>query len=112
MAKNTIGSVLDELYDTILDRRKAGNSETSYVAKLAIKGRLKICQKLGEEAVETVIDAVADKKSGVVSESADMLFHLLMLWADMGIKPADIATELQRRQNISGIDEKKNRKKT
>jgi phosphoribosyl-ATP pyrophosphohydrolase len=111
MAKPDIGSVLDELYTTILQRRKEGNSEASYVAKLATKGRMKISQKLGEEAVETIIDAIADKKSGVVSESADMLFHLLMLWADMGIKPADVAAELHKRQNVSGIDEKKNRKK-
>lgn len=110
MAEETIDATLDALYATIIERRKTGDKETSYVAKLAAKGRHKICQKLGEEAVEIVIDAVADKKNGVVSESADMLFHLLMLWADMGIALTDIAAELQRRQNISGIEEKKNRK--
>lgn len=102
---------LDALYATILERRKSGDASSSYVAKLADKGREKICQKLGEEAVETIIDAIADKKKGVVSESADMLFHLLMLWADMGIKPDDVAAELARREGTSGIDEKKNRKK-
>jgi phosphoribosyl-ATP pyrophosphohydrolase len=102
---------LEALYATIIERRKNSDAANSYVAKLAGKGRDKICQKLGEEAVETIIDAVADKKKGVVAESADLLFHLLMLWADMGIKPADIAAELERRQGTSGIDEKKNRKK-
>lgn len=112
MAKNKaeIGDTLDALYATILERRKSGDNDSSYVAKLAGRGRHKMCQKLGEEAVEVVIDAVANKKKGTVSESADLLFHLLMLWADMGIKPKDVAAELAARQGTSGIDEKKNRK--
>ena len=106
-----LGDTLNGLYATIVERRKKGDPDSSYVAKLAAKGRGKICQKLGEEAVETIIDAMDDKKNGVVGESADLLFHLAMLWADMGVKPADIAAELQRREGTSGIEEKKNRKK-
>lgn len=106
-----LDDTLEKLHATIIKRREKGDPDSSYVAKLAQKGRGKICQKLGEEAVETIVDAMADKKSGVVSESADLLFHLLMLWADMGVKPADVAAELQRREGTSGIDEKKNRKK-
>lgn len=111
MAKSALDPTLETLYATIMERRKNGNPENSYVAKLAAKGREKICQKLGEEAVETVIDGVAGYKKGVVGESADLLFHLCMLWADMGIKPADVAAELQRREGVSGVEEKKNRKK-
>ncbi|MCH2547839.1 MAG: phosphoribosyl-ATP diphosphatase [Alphaproteobacteria bacterium] len=110
MPKAPLDNTLDALYATIIERRQSNDSDSSYVAKLAKKGRHKICQKLGEEAVETVIEGVADKKKAVVSESSDLLFHLLMLWADMGIKPDDIAKELIRRQSISGIEEKKNRK--
>lgn len=107
----SLGATLDTLYATITERRKNGDADSSYVAKLADKGRGKICQKFGEESVEVIVDAMADKKNGVVGESADMLFHLMMLWADMGIKPADVAAELRRREGTSGIDEKKNRKK-
>lgn len=107
----TLGSQLDKLHDTILQRRKKGDAESSYVAKLTAKGRGKMCQKLGEEAVEVIVDALSDKKKGVIAESADVLFHLSMIWADMGIKPADVAAELQRREGISGVEEKKNRKK-
>lgn len=106
-----LGTALDGLYATIAERRREGDADASYVAKLAAKGRGKICQKLGEEAVETIVDAMAGKKNGVVGESADLLFHLLMLWADMGVEPADVAAELQRREGTSGIEEKKNRKK-
>lgn len=107
----SLGEQLDSLYKTILARRKKGDGEDSYVAKLAARGRGKMCQKFGEEAVEVIIDAMDDKKKGVIAESADVLFHLSMIWADMGIKPADVAAELQRREGISGIEEKKNRKK-
>lgn len=110
MAEN-LGTQLDSLYKTITERRKSDDTEKSYVAKLTAKGRGKMCQKLGEEAVEVIIDAMADKKKGVIAESADVLFHLSMIWADMGIKPADVAAELHRRENTSGIEEKKNRKK-
>lgn len=99
---------IEELYNTIKSRKKS-SPEESYVAKLFDKGRNKIAQKLGEEAVEVVIDAARDKKKGVISESADLLFHMLVLWADMGIKPSDVIEELQGRKGISGIAEKKNR---
>ena len=100
---------LETLYATILARR-AGGSDASYVAKLTAKGRAKIAQKVGEEAVETVIAAVADDRAAIISESADLLFHLAVLWADSGVTPANIAAELDRRQGVSGLDEKAARK--
>lgn len=101
--------VLDRLLARIIANR-SGNPATSYVAKLTGKGRAKIAQKLGEEAVETVIAAVADDRAGIVSESADLLFHLAVLLADAGLGFDDIRAELERREGVSGLAEKANRK--
>ena len=101
--------VLEELFE-IIKERQGGDPEKSYAAKLFKKGRFKIAQKLGEEAVETVIEAVADNKKEAIQESADLLFHLLVLWADMGIKPAKVMKELEKRKGKSGIEEKNSRK--
>ena len=76
------------------------------MAKLAGKGRAKIAQKVGEEAVETVIAAMAGERDGVVGESADLLFHLLMLLADMDVPLDAVLDELERREGVSGIAEK------
>ena len=100
---------LETLYATILSRR-TGDADTSYVARLTANGRDKIAQKVGEEAVETVVAAVRDDRAAIVSESADLLFHLAILWADAGVSPADITAELERREGVSGLDEKAARK--
>lgn len=96
---------LSQLEATIRTRRSA-DPDSSYVAKLTARGRAKIAQKVGEEAVETVIAAVADDKNEVVKESADLLFHLCVLLADMGLSLDDICDELERREGVSGIAEK------
>ncbi len=101
---------LDELYDVIASRKKNGGEE-SYTAKLFEKGTEKIAQKVGEEAVEAVIAAMKKDSKELISESADLLFHLLVLWADQGVKPKDIIEKLKERKGVSGIEEKKNRKK-
>lgn len=101
---------LNRLEQTIRARRSA-SPESSYVAKLTAKGRAKIAQKLGEEAVETVIAAMADDKAEVVKEGADLIFHLIVLLADMGLSLDDIYAELDRREGVSGIDEKASRPK-
>ena len=101
---------LDRLYKAILDRRGA-DPETSYTAKLFHRGRAKIAQKLGEEAVETVIEAIAGDKDKLAQESADLLYHLLVLWADAGLKPKDVYEVLAAREGVSGIAEKASRKK-
>ena len=100
---------LDELY-AIIDARRAGDPATSYVARSFAKGRAKLAQKVGEEAVETVIAAVGGDREAVIAESADLLFHLLMLWADAGVAPADVLAALEDRRGTSGIDEKARRR--
>lgn len=101
---------LRHLYDIILSRRHASPDE-SYVAKLFARGRERMAQKVGEEAVETALAAVASKQQALISESADLVFHLLILWADMGVTPEDIIAEMQRREGIPGLDEKSSRRK-
>jgi len=100
--------ILDELFE-VINSRKYDDPDKSYVAKLYKKGRHKIAQKLGEEAVETVIEAVANNKKETISESADLLFHLLVLWADMDINPDKVMKELKKRTGKSGIEEKESR---
>ena len=99
----------DHLLATIIERR-GGDPATSYVAKISAKGRAKLAQKLGEEAVELVIAAVADDRAEMISEGADLMFHLALLLADAGLSFDDIRTELARREGVSGIDEKAGRK--
>jgi len=99
---------LDELY-AIIDERRSGDAATSYVARSFAKGRAKLAQKVGEEAVETVIAAVGGDRAAVIAESADLLFHLTMLWADAGVAPADVLAALEDRRGTSGIDEKARR---
>ena len=98
-------ATLHQLEQTIRQRRDA-DPAASYVARLTAKGRAKIAQKVGEEAVETVIAAMAGERDGVVGESADLLFHLLMLLADMDVPLDAVLDELERREGVSGIAEK------
>src|SRR5919206_2071935 len=93
------GTTLERLYAQILARRNA-HPEESYTAKLMARGTKKIAQKLGEEAVETLIEAMRRDRDGVVAESADLLYHLLVLWADAGVTPADVWAELHRREGL------------
>ncbi len=97
--------ILDRL-EAVITSRRGGDTNKSYVAKLFQKGRKKIAQKVGEEAVETALAAVMDDRQEVVAESADLLFHMMILWADMDIGPDEIFEELAKREGISGIDEK------
>ena len=101
------GSILDRLFVTIAARRGADPS-LSYTAKLFSQGRARIAQKLGEEAVETVIAAVAESPS-VAGESADLLYHLLVLWAEAGLAPGEVWAALEARMGVSGIAEKASR---
>lgn len=101
--------VLDRLYD-VIDSRKGADPDTSYTARLFSRGRQQIAKKLGEEAVETLIEGIRGDKPKLVAESADMLYHLLTLWASVGVRPAAIWAELDRREGLSGIAEKAARK--
>eukprot|EP00190_Bangiopsis_sp_CCMP1999_P001499 CAMPEP_0198736220 /NCGR_PEP_ID=MMETSP1475-20131203/64289_1 /TAXON_ID= ORGANISM="Unidentified sp., Strain CCMP1999" /NCGR_SAMPLE_ID=MMETSP1475 /ASSEMBLY_ACC=CAM_ASM_001111 /LENGTH=336 /DNA_ID=CAMNT_0044499993 /DNA_START=161 /DNA_END=1171 /DNA_ORIENTATION=+ len=101
--------VLDALYETVKSR-KGADASTSWTAKLFSKGRKKIAQKVGEEAVEAVIAGVNDDREELIKESADLLYHLNVLWADAGVAPGEVWGELRRREGTSGIAEKQSRR--
>jgi phosphoribosyl-ATP pyrophosphohydrolase len=100
--------IVDRLYTTVKRRRRA-NPETSYTASLYKKGRPQIAKKMGEEAVEVVVAAMTGDRKAVIAESGDLLFHLMVLWAEAGVKPAQVWKELEHRFGVSGIDEKNSR---
>ena len=100
--------VILRLYSVIKDRIQ-NNAENSYVNSLHKAGINKISEKLGEEAVETIIAILAKQKQDIVHESADLLFMLLIALAEKDIDPNEIFDELIRREGVSGIKEKENR---
>lgn len=99
------GGVLDRLYATVVARRGT-DPNSSYTAKLQGEGTARIAQKFGEEAVETVIAAVSGDAPALIGESADLLYHLMVLWEDAGVAPADIWRALEARTGRSGLAEK------
>ena len=99
---------LTRLEATIAQRLTASPDE-SYVAKLNSKGLAKIAQKVGEEAVETVIAAMSGTREELVSESADLLMHLIVLLQKQGVSLEEVMAELDRREGVSGLDEKASR---
>lgn len=102
-------STLARLEATIAVRQDA-DPASSYVAKLNAKGMTKIAQKLGEEAVETVIAALTGTREQLVGEAADLLFHFMVLLNAADVPLADVLAELDRREGTSGIAEKAARK--
>ena len=102
------GRILDALFALVMARKDA-NPQSSYTAKLYAKGVDKIAQKLGEEAVEAVIEGVKGDPAKLAAESADLLYHLMVLWAARGVDPAEVWAILKSRQGVSGIVEKNNR---
>jgi phosphoribosyl-ATP pyrophosphohydrolase len=107
--QETKSDVLERLFKTIKSRH-GDSPEASYTAKLFSKGRGEIARKLGEEAIETIVAALDGGDSEVISESADLLYHLLVLWADIGVEPSHVWEELVHREGTSGLDEKDARK--
>jgi len=103
-----MNDTLQALEKTITERREA-DPDSSYVASLQAKGRAKMAEKLGEEATETVIAAIQDDREAMIGESADLLFHLMVLLADMDISLEDSIAELARREGSSGLEEKASR---
>jgi phosphoribosyl-ATP pyrophosphohydrolase len=97
--------VLDRLWSVVLSRRDA-DPEVSHSARLLSRGTAKVAQKFGEESVECIIEAVAGKKPELIAESADVLYHLLVLWVSAGVHPSEVWAELERREGVSGIAEK------
>ena len=102
---------LDRL-EAVIAERRAADPAASYVARLHAKGRAAIAQKLGEEAVETVIAACGPDPAKIVPEAADLVFHLLVLLADAGLTLDDVRAELARREGVGGLAEKAGREKT
>ena len=98
-------AVLDRLWSVVVSRRGA-DPAVSHSARLLSRGTAKVAQKFGEEAVECLIEAVAGNHRAVVAESADVLYHLIVLWVACGIRPDEVWEELKRREGISGIAEK------
>lgn len=94
----------------VLEARKAADPDTSYVASLHAKGLNKILEKVGEECTETLIAAKDAEQSGktdkVVYETADLWFHSLVMLSSLGLGPEDVLSELARRFDLSGLDEK------
>ena len=101
--------VLDRLY-LVIDSRKGADPDTSYTARLFSRGRQQIAKKLGEEAVEALIEGIRGDLVKLVLESADVLYHQLTLWAATNVKPKAIWSELARREGLSGLAEKASRK--
>lgn len=104
-----MADALTRLQQTI-EARRAADPDSSYVARLFHKGRGKIAQKVGEEAVETVIAALSGSDAELIGESADLIFHLAVLLADRGLTLDAVLAELDRREGVSGITEKAARK--
>ena len=107
---NNKAAVLARL-SAVIEGRKGADPDSSYTANLFDKGRAEISRKVGEEALETVIAALQQDKHALTTESADLIYHLLVLWADAEMSPEDVWDELARREGTSGIDEKKSRAK-
>jgi phosphoribosyl-ATP pyrophosphohydrolase len=103
-----MADVLNKLA-AVLEARKSGDPQSSYVAGLYAKGLDAVLKKIGEEATETVLAAKSGERAKIVHETADLWFHTLIMLAQTGIKPDDILAELDRRFGVSGLDEKASR---
>lgn len=103
-------SILHDLEATILSR-KGADPDSSWTAKLLAKGPEKCAEKFGEEAIEAIIEAVKDNKTGLAAEGADVLYHFLVMLAARGVALDDVLTVLAERQGLSGIAEKAARPK-
>jgi phosphoribosyl-ATP pyrophosphohydrolase len=100
-----MSDILERLAD-VVESRKAGDPEMSYVARLFARGDDAILKKIGEEATEAVLAAKNGDRLRIVGETADLWFHCLIMLARYGLRPSDVLAELRRREGISGIDEK------
>lgn len=108
MTAENPADILARLF-AVIESRKGGDADSSYTAKLLAGGAPKIGKKLGEEATEVTIAALSEGPDAVARESADLLYHLLVMWSAMGLTPEDVYAELAKREGTSGIDEKNSR---
>ena len=109
-SKQSDGTILEDLF-RVIESRRGDDPNESYTAKLMARGLDKMCEKVGEEAFEVVVAALRQGPGRVAEESADLLYHLLVLWAETGVVPADVWAALEERKGTSGVKEKKSRKK-
>ena len=100
---------LDQLM-ALIKSRIGTSPERSYTAQLLAAGTPRIAKKLGEEAIELALAAALQDRESVIRESADLLYHWLVLLAALDLEPEAVVAELTRRQNVSGLDEKRARK--
>ena len=99
--------IIKELFH-VLEERKKINDKESYTSHL-IKNHEFLAKKIGEETSELIIDFIRKNKQGIIKESSDLIYHLLVIWVSAGIKPEEIWNELSIRRSQSGFEEKKNR---
>lgn len=102
--------ILDRLYDTVFARKNTP-ADGSYTASLYAKGAKKIAQKVGEEGVELALAGALSDRAEIVTESADLIYHMLVMWANVDVKPEEIYAELAKREGLSGLEEKASRTK-
>jgi len=108
--KNGLYATLERIAE-VIERRREGDAEASYVARLFAEGEDAVLKKIGEEATETILAAKSGDRLHLVRETADLWFHCLIMLAQQGLGPQDVLAELRRREGISGIDEKAARKR-
>lgn len=101
--------ILDRLAE-VVEARKSGDPDASYVSRLFARGEDAILKKIGEEATEAVMAAKDGDRLRIVGETADLWFHCVVMLAQYGLRPSDVLMELRRREGISGIDEKASRR--
>lgn len=89
----------------VIEARRAGDPATSYVARLFAKGPDAVLKKIGEEATEVVMACKDGERGRIVAEVADLWFHTMIALAGHGLRPADVLTELERREGLSGLEE-------
>lgn len=108
MPSEDLSDILSDLADTI-DSRKGGDPEKSYVAKLFSKAPEGVLKKIGEEATECVMASLSNKPKDIVYEVADLWFHSMVMLSQHGLRPELVLQELQRREAVSGLEEKRRR---
>ena len=96
----------------VIDERSGAGAGESWTASLLAGGRKRCAQKFGEEAVETVLAGASGDRAELVGEAADTLYHLLVLLKSNGVSLDEVLAELERRQGMSGLDEKRRRSET
>ena len=98
---------LEKLFDDLLKKKKF-DKENSYTSSLLTDKNL-LAKKIGEESIEVILEYLDNNKNKIINESADLLYHLCVMWISADIKPVDVWDELHRRKGISGLEEKKRR---